>query len=82
MLLELIMPDALEDQDGMVSIGGRNITNLRFADDIDALPEKKQELKALVENLVKRCTRYKIKISAENIQRQWDPERVEEIWVL
>ena len=82
MLLELIMPDALEDQDGMVSIGGRNITNLRFADNIDALPEKEQELKALVENLVKCCTRYLIKISAENKQRQWDPERDEEIWVL
>ena len=30
-------PDALEEDDGKVSIGGRNITNLRFADDIDAL---------------------------------------------
>ena len=38
--LERIMPDALEDQDGKVSIGGRNITNLRFADDIDALAEE------------------------------------------
>ena len=28
-------------------IGGRNITNLRFADDIDALAEEEQELEAL-----------------------------------
>ena len=34
--LERIMSDALEEHDGKVSIGGRNITNLRFADDIDA----------------------------------------------
>ena len=33
--LERIMTDALEDHKGTVSIGGRTITNLRFADDID-----------------------------------------------
>ena len=33
--LERIMTDALEDHEGTVSIGGRTITNLRFADDID-----------------------------------------------
>ena len=36
-LIELIMSDALEEHDGKVSIGGRNITNLRFADDKDAV---------------------------------------------
>ena len=48
-LLEQIMSDALEDHDGKVSVGGRNVTNLWFADDIDALTEEKQELEALVE---------------------------------
>ena len=43
------MSDALEEHDGKVSIGGRNTTNLRFADDIDALAEEEQELEALVE---------------------------------
>ena len=42
------MSDALEEHDGKVSIGGRNITNLRFADDIDTLAEEEQELEALV----------------------------------
>ena len=59
--LERIMSDALEEHDGKVSIGGRNITNLRFADDIDALAE----LEALVESLDKTGTRYKMEISAE-----------------
>ena len=63
--LEMIMSDALEEHDGKVSIGGRNITNLRFADDIDALAEEEQELEALVESLDKTCTRYKMEISAE-----------------
>ena len=59
------MSDALEEQDGKVSIGGRNITNLRFADDIDALAQEERELEALVESLDKTCTRYKMEISAE-----------------
>ena len=59
------MPDALEEHDGKVSIGGRNITNLRFADDIDALTEEEQELETLVKSLDKTCTRYKMKISAK-----------------
>ena len=42
-----------------------NSTNLRFADDIDALAEEEQELEALIESLDKTCTRYKIEISAE-----------------
>ena len=63
--LERIMSDALEEHDGKVSIGGRNITNLRFADDIDALAEEEQELEALVESLDKTYTRYKMEISAE-----------------
>ena len=59
------MSDALEEHDGFVSMGGRNITNLRFADDIDALAEEEQELEALVESLDKTCSRYKMETSAE-----------------
>ena len=42
--LERIMTDALEDHEGTVSTGGRTITNLRFADDIDGLAGQEQEL--------------------------------------
>ena len=59
------MSDALEEHDVRVSIGGRNITKLWFADDIVALDKKEQELEALVESLDKTCTKYKIEISAE-----------------
>ena len=34
------MTDAVEEHDGKISIGGKNITNLRFADDIDVLAEE------------------------------------------
>ena len=63
--LKRIISDALEEHDGKVSVGGRTISNLWFADDIDALAEEEQELKALVESLDKTCTRYKMKIGAE-----------------
>ena len=53
-----VMPDALKEHDGKVNIGGRNITNLRFANDIDALVEEEQELGALPESLNKICTEY------------------------
>ena len=42
------MTDALEDHDGTVSIGGRTITSLRFADDIDSSAEEEEELAKLV----------------------------------
>ena len=63
--LQQIMSDALEELDRKVIIGGRNITNLRFSDDIDALAEEEQELEAIVGSLDKTCTRYKIEKSAE-----------------
>ena len=62
--LKWIMSDALEEHGRRVSIGGRNITNLEFADDIDALAEKEQKLEAVVESLDKTYTRFKMEISA------------------
>ena len=51
--LERIMTDALENHEGSVSIGGRTITNLRFADDIDALVGKEDELVKLINHLIR-----------------------------
>ena len=49
--LEDIMTHALENYNGTVSIGGRKITNLRFADAIDGITGKEDELTKLVHNL-------------------------------
>ena len=59
------MTDALENDDGIISIGGRTITNLRFADDIDGLAGEEEELSNLVERLDKASTACGIMISAE-----------------
>ena len=61
------MTDALEDHQGTVSIGGRTITNLRFADDIDGLAGKEEELKSLVDRLDKTSAAFGMEISAETI---------------
>ena len=63
--LERIMTDALEDHEGTVSIGGRTITNLHFADDIDGLAGEEEKLTKLVEHLDKASTAYGMEISAE-----------------
>ena len=62
--LERIMTDALEGHESSVSIGGRTITNLRFADDIDGLAGEEEELANLVEHLDKATAAYGMKISA------------------
>ena len=54
----------LENHKCAVSIGGRAITNLRFADDIDGLAGE-EELAKLVERLDKFSTAYGIEFSAE-----------------
>ena len=59
------MTDALEDYEGTVSIGGRTITNLCFADVIDGLAGDEEELANLVEHLDKASTAYGMEISAE-----------------
>ena len=58
------MTGTLEDHEDTVSIGGRAITNLRFADDIDGLAGE-GELAKFVEHLDKASTAYGMEISPE-----------------
>ena len=59
------MTDTLEDHEDTVSIGGRTITNLRFADDIDGFAGDEEELANLAERLDKASTAYGMAIRAE-----------------
>ena len=56
--LERIVTDTLDDHEGTVSIRGRTITNLLFADDINDLAGEEEELAKLVEHLNKASTAY------------------------
>ena len=79
------MTDALEDYEGTVSIGGRTITNLRSADDIDGLAGEEEELANLAERLDKASTAYGMEISAEKTKpvtknTQWHQHRDQSEW--
>ena len=64
-VLERVMADAPGDHKSTVSIGGRTISNLRFADDIDGLAGSELEFANLVERLDKTSIAYGMQISAE-----------------
>ena len=60
--VERIMYEAFDDHEGSVSIGGRLVTNFRFADDIVVKAEEEEEAGVLVDRLDTNTTRYKMKI--------------------
>ena len=59
------MTNSLKDHEGTVSIGGRTITNICIADDVDGLAGEEEELTKLVECLDKASTAYGMEITAE-----------------
>ena len=63
--LERIMCEALDDHEGSVSIGGRHITNFRFADDIIVNAEEEEEAGVLVDSLDTTTTSYKMEIGPD-----------------
>ena len=63
--LERIMYVTLDDREGNVSIGGRLITNFRFADDIVVNGEEEVEAGVLVDRLDTTTTRYKMEIGPD-----------------
>ena len=63
--LERIMTEAIEVHEGTVSIEGRTITNICFADYIHDLAGEEEELAKLVEHLYEASTVYGMEISAE-----------------
>ena len=68
-----------------VSTGGRTVTSLPFADDIDGLAEEEEELAKLVECLDKASTASGMEISAEKTvaddkQHQWHQRRDQGKW--
>ena len=63
--LERIMFKALDDNESSVSIGGRLISNFRFADDIVVNAEEEEGADVLVDRLDGTMTRYKMEIGPD-----------------
>ena len=62
------MTNALKDHEGSVSIGGRTIKNLHFADDIDALVGTEEKLFNFVNQVDKASTTSSMDFSAEKTE--------------
>ena len=63
--LERIMLDTLQDHHTSISIGGRPICNLRFADDIDLMGGSNTELQDLTNKLATTASAYGMEVSSE-----------------
>ena len=59
------MCEALGDYEGSFSIGGRLITNFRFADDVVVNAEEEEEAGVLVDRLDTTTTKYKMEIGPD-----------------
>ena len=64
-LVEKLMANALGGREGTVSIGGRAITSLRFADDFHGLAAEEKEFAEFAERLDKAFTAYDMEIRTE-----------------
>ena len=51
-----------------IKIAGRNINNLRYADDITLMAESKEELKSLLMKVKEESVKADLKLSSERIQ--------------
>ena len=63
--LEQIMINSLHENTSTISIGGRNISNLRFADDIDLIAGSNTELQVLTNRLSETSKAHGMEISHE-----------------
>ena len=60
-----------ESQDG-IKIAGRNINNLRYADGITLMAERKDELKSLLMKVKEKNEKADLKLNIQNI-KSWYP---------
>ena len=63
--LERIMLNTLEDHYTFISIGGRPVCNLRFADDIDLMAGSNSELQSLTDRLSASASAFGMEVSTE-----------------
>jgi len=68
LVAELLMPKALDGYDGGFKIGGRCITNLRYADDIVLIASTEEELQDIVNRLHEAATELSIKINVKKTE--------------
>ena len=61
----------LEEAQARIKIAGRNINNLRYADDTTLMAESEEELKSLLMKVKEESERIGLRIKAEPDMEQW-----------
>ena len=63
----------LDEAQARVKISGRNINNLRYADNTILMAESKEELKSLLMKVKEESEKAGLKFNIQKIQRSWHP---------
>ena len=63
----------LDEAQAGIKIAGRNINNLRYADDTTFMSESKEELKSLLMKVKEESEKVGLKLNIEEKQRSWHP---------
>ena len=58
----------LDEAPAVIKIAGRNINNLRYADDITLMAESKEELKSLLMKVKEESEKAGLKLSVQNMK--------------
>ena len=62
----------LEELEAGIKIGGRNINNLRYADDTTLMAESEEELNSILMRAKEESERASLKLNIKNL-RSWHP---------
>ena len=72
--MEYIIRNAgLDEAQAGIKIAGRNINNLRYADDTTLMSESKEELKSLLMKVKEESEKVGLKLNIEKKQISWHP---------
>ena len=69
----IIRNAGLDEAQAGIKIAGRNINNLRYADDTTLMSESKEELKSLLMKVKEESEKVGLKLNIEKKQRSWHP---------
>ena len=58
----------LDEAQAGIKIAGRNISNLRYADDTILMVEREEELKSLLMRVIKESEKYGLKLSIQKVK--------------
>ena len=66
------MRNAGDEAQAEIKIAGRNINNLRYADDTTLMAESEEELKSLLMKVIEGSEKVGLKLGTQNL-RSWHP---------